>query len=1305
MPVSTNTTPNQNNLFDIFRSQVESLSDLNNVIVKAKVNKKMGARISEAVEVTINATTSIYSALDKISSGNTSRFDNASKVFNSATTTLSNILSVISNLGTMHFGSVLLARIRIWRLYTVTWYIMKFLWRVGMVNPIVFTSGTLTIRAMASNVDDMVNMVKQLGKIPVVALLGNTKKAIRKLYTVLFGDGLKVRKRKRIGLYDIYKRLAKPTIPTTIVKGSLAINLMSSSLRKLISTINIMGISLPLLLMGWASVKILNPITSGLIRIFRKVGRNTKTIIKGSIALEFMATSLVGFMGSILLVGVAAVAGAAMIGVAIVTIIGVIGLLILLGSLRVLLKHGKKSIKYIAQSVAMLAMVAITISLLGMFVSQNMAGFLQFGLYLTLLVGVFYILSVISRSVRKGGRTILLITICVGMLAMVAITVALTGQFITANLVFIASVLVCMTGIIGLVVLIGVLQKHIVKGVASALFVVIFSLTMVAIVGALALISTIGDPLEMLAIVGIMSLIVTAIGGISIAAGMLLPRILKGIPAMIMISVVAGLLSVVMIGIATASAIDDPLEMLEIVGVMSLLVVAVGGIAITAGLLLMGPQAIAFALGMTAIGLISGLLAAISGVALIMANTTKAIKDTGFTDPKDLADMINLPFVAIIKGGSDGTRLFDMLKELPGTPSLIKIKMKLSILAGTVSSIGKIADTLHHIGSLNMPVEWDSNGNPSKFTPMSTQDFVNASMNAAGILGVTAGIFNDSDKTSTYTFAGGVTAKVTGISLSSIDNISLKAKIKIKRLSKIIGYVGNMATTLQHIAALRIPGDEYDENGNPKSYRQMSGNDFKNAALNTSGIIKFFAALFGDAPQTIPFGGTGSVLVSPLDQATLDNISRSTKRKIKRLSAIVSVVGGLAETLQNISSMTVPDTHGPEDYDENGKPKKWRQMNPTDFTNAIQVVQNLLVNVASILGDDELEQRLANISRRNIRKIKLVMESIQGITGVIDIIKAIAGGRMAVRWEMDNNQNSPTYGQEVAVEYIDLNRFLSGNQAKVQKTISDLIMCPINAIAAISNNKTAMKALKDSKKSVKSIVSILQKIKDPVIGIVETYTDKISHADPEAIGNAYKLIIQNTIDPFIMYEDDVIAKAKKSLWVFERVVVAITGGKVNGSQMNGIQPINNQNSQNFQKNVHEVTGLIKQIGTTDINKLKYASNLMSRLAQFSASINGNFKELSHIINEDLIAALEKLEETLKGFQGDINVDTKPSQIGDVLKDSGTDRSAKNKPVTTEKTDVNYSTDMLDLINEIADDINAIRHGKKDGDFNFTGIRR
>ena len=178
------------------------------------------------------------------------------------------------------------------------------------------------------------------------------------------------------------------------------------------------------------TVKLLSVIIRGLVRVFVYAGRRFKGIIKGSIALEFMVASLGFTVLALVLTGLTVVAGAKMIVIAMVVILGIVGMMIVIGLVKPLIKRGTKAIKNIAVAVMLLGMVAITMALLGQFVVANWKGFLITLAYIAVLVGVFFLLAITAGFVKRGTKSILLIVLAVVLISGVAILMALLGQYI-----------------------------------------------------------------------------------------------------------------------------------------------------------------------------------------------------------------------------------------------------------------------------------------------------------------------------------------------------------------------------------------------------------------------------------------------------------------------------------------------------------------------------------------------------------------------------------------------------------------------------------------------------------------------------------------------------------------------------------------------------------------------------------------------------------------------------------------------------------------------------------------------------------
>lgn len=1148
-----NTTPNSNNLFDIFKAQVESISALNDVIVKAKIDKKVGKRIDETTQVVLTATKSIYATLEEISKQNPSQLQQASKVMDSLFGSLEKVFDVIQALAAMKFGSVLVARVRIFRLRLVTAELMAFLFRVGLVNPAVFTSGETVLLAMNKGIGTIIDLIGRLKEIPFIFI---AHRRIKKLYRILFGHYPHTpRKPGDVGLYDIYKRLSKGKVLQNMIKGSVAIKLMAGALKDITKALSLLGLALPLILASWLAVKILNPITKSLSRIFRRLGRHTKSIIKGSWVLMFMASSLSLFIASMVLVGITAVLGYKFIGVALLVLVAVVGMFVLLGTIRKFIKQGYKAIKYIVLAVALLGLVAITIALLGIFITTNWQGFLMFTLYMTVLIGVFLILALTTKVIQKGAKNILIITLCVTILALTATILALVGQYIEANWEAMLAMILLMGVLVGSIIAIGKLQKS----------------------------------------------------------------ILKALPAIIMISIFAGIMTAVMIGIATAAAIADPLEMLEIVGIMTLMILAIGGLAIAAGALLAGPQAIFFALGLAALTTIAGVCAAIAGIALLVASVAKTIDSTGYKDPKELAAVLNLPFAALIRGDENGESVFTILKDLPGVVTMAKLVAKIGMLAMIMGETGLIANVLQHIASLNMPdpeAGYDSKGNPLGWKQMQADDFAKASMNTSVILGMTAAMFGDEEKE--FTLGDGSRFKVQVVDLESINKIGLLTALKVKRLSKIVGYVGSMADVLQHIASLNMPDPEkgYDENGKPLGWKQMQGPDFAAAASNAGTILSFFADLFADKPVTRKILGQTVTIGMTNELAGLENISRKMRKRVSRLGEIVGVVGNMATTLQNIASLTIPDEIG-----EDGKVKTWKKMGDPEFATATSNAQLIITTLLSAVTSDEFTGQLEAMSKKSAKNFKTILEPMGQIGGMVDLVKAMSTGEYVKKWGDD--PNNP--GQRIPIEYGNFIELLD-NKDQIQSNITSLFSIIIGSVAQFETDGNYKDMRIGAKKSIKDISSIITGIKDPIDTMIEIYNNGLASLDVEQMEKKYNIVSAN-IKKII---DDVSGATTK-----KDVAVQI------------------------EKNLKQTTALFKSIDKTSVDKLRSASDLMRNIASLARSIHGDFDGLARVINEQLLTTLEEFRDELKRINEEgIMVNGRHSDnIGDTLTDN------KNPKVT------------------------------------------
>ena len=75
--------------------------------------------------------------------------------------------------------------------------------------------------------------------------------------------------------------------------------------------------------------------------------------------------------------------------------------------------------------------------------------------------------------------------------------------------------------------------------------------------------------------------------------------------------------------------------------------------------------------------------------------------------------------------------------------------------------------------------------------------------------------------------------------------------------------------------------------------------------------------------------------------------------------------------------------------------------------------------------------------------------------------------------------------------------------------------------------------------------------------------------------------------------------------------------------------IGNSNNTRFKEGVDKAIEFTKVINDTKLDNLQTATNMFSKMSEFSKSINGNFEGLADTINEKIMPLLEKLNDALK----------------------------------------------------------------------------
>jgi hypothetical protein len=741
------------------------------------------------------------------------------------------------------------------------------------------------------------------------------------------------------------------------------------------------------------------------------------------------------------------------------------------------------------------------------------------------------LVSLADKFINKGGKELLFIALTVGILAIVAAALVWVGGLIETNQEAIESVFLMILGLTALFIGVGFAGKLIEKSKLSFLMIMIYT---------------------------------------------------------------------VILGAVTYIFVDCALKLNEIGGreqfdhlmiIMGAMVLGIAGIAIGLGALtLTGFGAAALWAGIGAMSAIVGMILLLGVSIKTMVSAIRMASEID-GDKDEILEKMSIPIEVAV--GLIGTVLAVPPFVLP------IVAGRMLMLTSMVGNIGKMADTLKQVASLNMPVEWDKDGKPIKFVAMQQKDFIEASTNAATIIQFFAAVFDDEK----HKLPNGV---VVGGAMNGIKNISFGAAWKVRRLRKIVKHIGSMAETLQHIASLNIP-TEWDDKGKPIKFQQMTSKDFLNASLNAAGILMFFAALFKDNPTTLKVLGS-TVRISPLNTKNLENISWSTRRKIKRLKKIVGYVGEMADTIQKVSTLTVPNEIDPE----TGKIKTWRKMGADDFAAASTNVATIMTTLVGAISSEDLATQLDNMSRHAAKNFGRVMEGMGGITGIVELVKMLSGGEVVTEYKTDENPNSPTYGQRIPAKYQSINEFIK--DPRITENVKALFDVVIKSFAPY-NHGDLEDQLHDAEDEIETIQTVITGASESVTVIMSMYKEHLADVDPEAFKSKYSAATSVMAD-----------------------MVRMLGG--NKVDVKGANVIN--------KNIQDVNKLLVQVDKVNIDKLKTVDSLMKHISELSKSIHGNFEGLAKVISEDLLEALNKLTGALDGTNDSVRGAAKASTPGDVI---------------------------------------------------------
>lgn len=460
----------------------------------------------------------------------------------------------------------------------------------------------------------------------------------------------------------------------------------------------------------------------------------------------------------------------------------------------------------------------------------------------------------------------------------------------------------------------------------------------------------------------------------AIATGLGLFMIPLGIPfalgcaAITALGIMAIPLGIVM-GLIAALSKYDAKSMLKMVDVISSTMVAFAGIATALGTILLIPfVGKAFRKGLAVLPMLAT-VALLSGIALLsIAKAMQIMKSIGKFDASDI--------------------IHSLTQVLNIAPALAPFNWKFANKVWAASAcikpltkmISELAKTIEEYANLKVAIYEGTK--VVGYRQLNKKDFKSAGDNIALILTTLIAALDKCYEGREDFFNGGW------------FNDSPAIKV-IKVGKKLAGMIGDMAEAVKDYANMMVP-IQWNSEGKPIAYRQLNSKDFRSAADNISYImttmIEGLNTCYNNNQEI--FSGTGFLGLG----------SSSASKVIKTLGNLGNNIGDITDSVIKIATGLVPIS-----WNKEGKPTKFKQLTPADYTAAANTISSILITM--INGLDKAYNDYSEIFTGTgwfgwgDCKAKKVIESVNGlgelVGGLADGVIKFATGTIATDWDKD----------------------------------------------------------------------------------------------------------------------------------------------------------------------------------------------------------------------------------------------------------------------------------------------------------------
>lgn len=431
------------------------------------------------------------------------------------------------------------------------------------------------------------------------------------------------------------------------------------------------------------------------------------------------------------------------------------------------------------------------------------------------------------------------------------------------------------------------------------------------------------------------------------------------------------------------------------------------------------------------------------------------------------------------------------------------------------------------------------------------------------------------------------------------------------RLAGIAGTLGVIAKVIHDIANMKI-ATEWDEKGNAKNYREMTSDDFLNAAKNGTAITQIIAALFGDKKDKVRTS-LGDVTVDPIPLSAIMRLGPITAKRIKRLGELTATIGGMARVLGDIAAMRYPI-----EFDEKGNPKKYERMTGKVLQEAAESAVNLTAIIASMftggtvkIGEETITvapldiSKLEDLKKKSLEKVKLALGAVEPLSSIVETIQNLANMSVPAA----NAKFNPETGRWD--NYVKLN----GTHIKQMTSNIKLIMSSlIDAMNGLLKDKNGKKIKLPSDDKIQKINDIFGAMTTP-LNSLSTVFEKNKELDPVKFDTVIKTMLQTPVNALseLTYDAD-------TMDIRIKHVNQISGILKKMSEV--------KNAAEVEKISEAHVKFLKQVNSTKLENLKYANSLMANMHKITKDIKGNFDKLADTLNEDIIEQLKEVAKLL-----------------------------------------------------------------------------